>query len=100
ELQVRQTAQRLLANHLRYPPQTSSQGAQLLPSSPQRAFWPGIGLDLTGAALVDFNFPQVSVIQAQFVAATFQGDARFDGSTFQDLAGFDGRTFQDLGLGG
>jgi hypothetical protein len=96
EFQVRQTAQRLLANHLRCPPQTSGQGAQLLPSSPQQAFWPGISLDLTGATLVDFNFPQVSVIQAQFVAATFQGDARFDGATFQDLAGFGGATFQDL----
>jgi Pentapeptide repeats (9 copies) len=94
ELQVRQTAQRLLANHLRCPPQTSSQGAQLLPSSPQQTFWPGISLDLTGATLVDFNFPQMSVIQAQFVAATFQGDARFDGSTFQDLAWFSEATFQ------
>jgi hypothetical protein len=43
----------------------------------------------------------MSVIQAQFVAATFQGDARFDGSTFQDLAGFGGATFQgDAGFGG
>ena len=101
ELQVRQTAQRLLANHLRCPPQTSSQGAQLVRSSPQQTFWPGISLDLTGATLVDFNFPQMSVIQAQFVAATFQGDARFDGSTFQGVAWFDEATFQDLaGFGG
>jgi uncharacterized protein YjbI with pentapeptide repeats len=94
ELQVRQTAQRLLANHLRRPPETSGQEAQLLPPSPQQAFWPGISLDLTGATLVDFNFAQVSVIQGQFAEATFHGDARFGKATFQGDARFDEATFQ------
>jgi hypothetical protein len=79
ELQVRRTAQRLLTDHLRCPPQTSGQEAQLLPSSPHQAFWPGISLDLTGATLVDFDFAQVSVIQVQFVGAIFRvlpGSAR------------------------
>jgi hypothetical protein len=62
ELQVRQTAQRLLANHLRLP-RGPSQDAQLLPPSPRRPFWPGISLDLTGAALIDLGFARVSVIQ-------------------------------------
>jgi hypothetical protein len=94
ELQVPQTAQRLLANHLRCPPHTSGQDAQLLPSSPQQPFWPGISLDLTGATLVDFNFEQVSVIQAQFVGATFQGVALFREVTFQGVALFREVTFQ------
>jgi hypothetical protein len=94
ELQVRQTAQRLLADHLRCPPETSGQEAQLLPPSPQQAFWPGISLDLTGATLIDFNFTQGSVIQVQFAGATFQGDGWFGKATFQGGAGFGGATFQ------
>jgi uncharacterized protein YjbI with pentapeptide repeats len=94
EFQVRQTAQRLLADHLRRPPGISSQDAQLLAPSPQQAFWPGISLDLTGATLVDFNFAQVSVIQAQFAGVTFHGSARFGKATFQRRAWFDGATFQ------
>jgi Pentapeptide repeats (9 copies) len=94
ELQVRTTAQRLLADHLRYPPQTSGREAQLLPPSTQQTFWLGISLDLTGATLVDFSFAQVSVIQVQFAGASFQGSAEFDGATFQRAAGFDEATFQ------
>jgi uncharacterized protein YjbI with pentapeptide repeats len=94
EFQVRQTAQRLLANHLRCPPKTSGQEAQLLPPSPEQAFWPGISLDLTGATLVDFNFEQVSVIRVRFVGATYQGAASFGGATFQGAASFGEVTFQ------
>jgi uncharacterized protein YjbI with pentapeptide repeats len=98
ELQVRQTAQRLLASHLRCPPQTSAKEAQLLPPSPQQDFWPDISLDLTGATLVDFNFAQVSVIQAQFVGATFQGLTSFFEATFQG-AWFNEATFQGASFG-
>jgi uncharacterized protein YjbI with pentapeptide repeats len=94
EFQVRQTAQRLLADHLVCPPRTSGQDAQLLPPSPQQAFWPGISLDLTGATLVDFNFGQMSVIRALFIGATFQGGAWFTTTTFQKDASFGNATFQ------
>jgi hypothetical protein len=96
ELQVRKTAQRFLADHLRCPPRTSGQEAQLLPPSPQQVFWPDISLDLTGATLIDFNFTQGSVIQVQFAGATFQGNAWFGKATFQGLARFDEATFQGL----
>jgi hypothetical protein len=79
ELQVRQTAQRLLADHLR---------------------WPGISLDLTGATLVDFSFPLVSVKWVLFAEATFQGSAWFDGATFHGNARFVEATFKgDAGFG-
>jgi hypothetical protein len=94
ELQVRQTAQRLLADHLRRPRGRSGQDAQLLPPSPQQPFWPGISLDLTGATLVDFGFSRVSVIQPRFGGTTFQGDAAFHGATFEGAAMFDKATFQ------
>jgi hypothetical protein len=93
ELQVRQTAQRLLADHLRRPPNTSGEDAQHRRPSPDEAFWPAVSLDLTGAALVDFNFARVSVIQARFAKATFRGDAEFGGATFQGDAEFDEATF-------
>jgi hypothetical protein len=97
ELQVRQTAQRILAAHLKVPGGVlSAAAAQRRQPSPRQAFWPGISLDLTGAALIEFDLQQASVVQARFVGATFQGDARFVGATFQDSAGFDGATFQDV----
>jgi uncharacterized protein YjbI with pentapeptide repeats len=105
ELQVRKTAQQILADHLRRPQQTPGQEAQLLPRSPQQAFWPGISLDLTRATLVDVDLTRVSVVQALFGGATFhgvawfneaafQGDAQFGRVTFQGDAWFDGATFQ------
>ena len=109
ELQVRRTAQHLLADHLRCPPQTSGQEAQLLPPAPQQTFWPGISLDLTGAILVDFTLGHTSVIEAVFVQATFHGHAgfyeatfhgtaRFNEATFHGHAGFAWATFQDTAL--
>ena len=98
ELQVRRTAQHLLADHLRCPPQTSGQEAQLLPPAPQQTFWPGISLDLTGAILVDFTLGHTSVIEAVFVQATFHGHAGFYEATFHGHAGFAWATFQDTAL--
>jgi Pentapeptide repeats (9 copies) len=100
ELQVRQTAQRLLADHLRRP-RGAPQDDQLRPSSPRLPFWPGISLDLTGATLIDFGFARVSVINARFGRATFQGEAVFRGANFQGSAVFDETSFQgDAAFGG
>jgi uncharacterized protein YjbI with pentapeptide repeats len=101
ELQVRQTAQSILADHLKLPKGVSPTKAQRRRPSPQRAFWPGISLDLTGAALVDFNFASVSVVQARFSGATFEGFAQFDKATFGGDADFSWATFQgDAEFGG
>jgi Pentapeptide repeats (9 copies) len=93
ELQVHRTAQRILAAHLRRRWRTSDQVAQRRRPSPREAFWPGISLDLTGATLVDVNFESLSVVEAQFSRATFQGDARFEEAAFQQTAWFDKATF-------
>jgi uncharacterized protein YjbI with pentapeptide repeats len=93
ELQVRRTAQRLLADHLRRPPDMSHEDAQRLTASPEEIFWPGTSLDLTGATLVNFNLSGISVIGATFTNATFSGDAWFNGVTFSGAARFDGATF-------
>jgi uncharacterized protein YjbI with pentapeptide repeats len=96
EHQVRQTAQRLLAAHLQLPAGTSSAEAQRRRPSPRWAFWPGISLDLTGATLIDFDFKQVSVVQARFGGATFQGDTGFNNATFHGDAWFGRTTFNGL----
>jgi uncharacterized protein YjbI with pentapeptide repeats len=105
ELQVRQIAQHILADHLRLPPGISSAAAQRRRPSPREDFWPDINLDLTGATLVNLNFNRVSVVgalfnqatfrgAARFVEATFQGDASFRGAKFRGEARFVGATFQ------
>ncbi|WP_159451043.1 pentapeptide repeat-containing protein [Micromonospora cremea] len=93
ELQVRLTAQRLLAEHLRAPGGVSGEEAQDKPPSPDEPFWPGMNLDLTGAALIDFSLMRASVASAIFERTTFSGRGGFDGTTFTGLAWFRGATF-------
>jgi uncharacterized protein YjbI with pentapeptide repeats len=88
ELQVRQTAQRLLATHLRHPPDTSGEDAQRRRPSPDETFWPHISLDLTGAILVEFSLQEASVVRATFSKTTFAGRAQFDRVTFTGDARF------------
>ena len=94
ELQVRQTAQRLLAKHLRRPPDTSGEDAQRRPPSPDETFWPDITLDLTGATLVEFNLLEASILYPNFTKATFTG-AVFDNATFIGHTSFQEATFTD-----
>jgi hypothetical protein len=93
ELQVRQTAQRLLAAHLHRPPGISHEDAHRIEPSPTETFWPGIRLDLTGATLVDLDLSGISVKSVNFVRATFSGYAWFYEATFSGYAGFDEATF-------
>jgi uncharacterized protein YjbI with pentapeptide repeats len=93
ELQVRQTAQRILATHLRRPAETSGLDAQGRPPTPHETFWPGINLDLTGATLVELDLRDVSVVAARFRRATFTGAALFDDATFTSAALFHEATF-------
>jgi hypothetical protein len=93
ELQVRQTAQRVIAAHLQLPEGTSSTKAQRRGPSPRRAFWPGISLNLTGATLVDLDFESVSFVRADFRGAAFTGHALFDYATVTGAALFSEATF-------
>lgn len=89
ERQVRLTAQRILAEHLRdeRTPDERSAG----PPGPR--FWPGIRLDLTGATLIDFDFHRVVAADARFDRATFTDGAQFYEATFTGFAAFCGATF-------
>ena len=78
ERQVRLTAQRILADHLRI---DWFQG-QPAPGPVGPEFWPDIRLDLTGATLIDLNFYRVVAADATFTGTTFVGTAQFYDATF------------------
>lgn len=90
ELQVRLTAQRILASHLRghrHPDQ----------NSPRDTFWAEIDLiDLTGAHLVDLDLQHCRVPTLQLNRATLTGESVFRGMTcslaFIQSAAFTGHT--------
>ncbi|GAB3979151.1 hypothetical protein GCM10029978_073760 [Actinoallomurus acanthiterrae] len=85
EKQVRLTAQRILTKHLRY----NSKRAHAI----QTAFWPNIGIDLSGAALVDFDFQDCVVGDARFEGTDFWGITSFEDATFASEANFRNATF-------
>jgi hypothetical protein len=89
ELQVRLTAQRILAAHVR-DDRTADQHP-MPPAAP--ALWEDMRLDLTGAALVDFDLTDGRVAAAGFERARFYGPARFHRTTFCGEAAFNGATF-------
>jgi uncharacterized protein YjbI with pentapeptide repeats len=91
ELQVRQTAQRLLADHLRRDGNSQQ-------TAPVDTFWPGISLDLTGATLVGFLLYDATVVNARFTESTFVGDAEFDQAEFSGLVSFDRAIFSDSAI--
>ena len=87
ERQVRLTAQRILAGHLR-----DDRAKERSIDRPTPQFWPGIRLDLAGATLIDFNLVNGVMADVNFTGATLSGGAWFDGATFS-RAWFDGVTF-------
>jgi len=101
ELQVRQTAQRILADHLSRPSGLTGQQAQNLRAAGDLAFWPHTSLDLTGATLVDFTIDHAAIIDARFARAVFVGDAGFRRATFAGDVSFTGARFTGVaGFGG
>ena len=97
ERQVRLTAQRILAEHLRDDRTKDPQSTD----TPSSRFWNNIRLDLTGATLIDFNLVNGVVADANFHGATFSGDAWFGEVAFGGAAQFSGATFTgDASFGG
>jgi uncharacterized protein YjbI with pentapeptide repeats len=86
ERQVRLTAQRIIAAHLR-------PGKN--PKKPVTTFWANIDLDLTGAILVDLDLSECHTHFAQFMEAQFSGNARFERARFGGDAVSDGARFDE-----
>ncbi|MET8845841.1 pentapeptide repeat-containing protein [Amycolatopsis sp. NPDC004625] len=84
ELEVRGTAQRILADHL-FPGDA--------PDATRPEFWPGITLNLTGAVLCHFDFRGCRVHNVRFGGARFAGWTRFEDVEFTGYAIFGGSTF-------
>ncbi|MFD6640308.1 pentapeptide repeat-containing protein [Micromonospora chalcea] len=93
ELQVRLTAQRLLAEHLRVPAGVAVRDAQQLEVSPELSFWPGMKIHLAGADLFDFSLKRSSVVGGNFSNATFRGDVEFNFTAFDGYVDFSEATF-------
>lgn len=91
ELQVRLTAQRILADHL-------CPGSS--PSNPMTAYWgtpdADIDIDLTGATLIDFKLRDCRIGTGRFEGATFNGWAWFDRMAFTGDAWFSEATFSEV----
>ena len=93
ELQVRLTAQRLLADHLRASAGISGTDAQELEPSPNEPFWPGIRRDLNGANLVDLFLDRASIARARFYRSTFTEMTWIHQATFTGGTTFSEATF-------
>jgi uncharacterized protein YjbI with pentapeptide repeats len=102
ELEVRLAAQRLLARHLRLPPDPSgsgsgSEGDAEAPRDPEASWpdghWHGMRVELAGAVLVDLDFTGCRLRHADFKAARFEGSAKFGSARFDGYAGFDDAQF-------
>jgi hypothetical protein len=91
ERQVRLTAQRILAEHLR--DSISWEDEENFAHPPIPRFWPNVWLDLAGATLIDFNINDGVVNYANFRGATFSGETWFSGTIFSGYAEFEGATF-------
>lgn len=96
ERQVRLTAQRILAEHLRDDRTKDPQSTDTASSR----FWNNIRLDLTGATLIDFNLVNGVMADANFHGAIFSGDASFGGATFRGAANFPKAAFRGDALFG
>lgn len=100
ELEVRGTAQRILADHL-YPGDD--------PHEVRSEYWPDIKLNLTGALLCHFDLRACRIGNVRFGGARFAGWTRFEnvrfdghsifgGATFERSANFKGARFQEVAL--
>ncbi|TYB71226.1 hypothetical protein FXF51_01960 [Nonomuraea sp. PA05] len=89
ERQIRLTAQRLLADHLRW----SKRRWWKRSIAVNPLFWPGIRLDLTDATLLDFDFIGCHAHHIDLDGATFVGDALFVTATFTGRAWFEQARF-------
>ncbi|MFJ3164391.1 pentapeptide repeat-containing protein [Streptomyces kanasensis] len=89
EVQVRLTAERILADHLRdtRPPE------QRKSTPPDDKFWEGMRIDLAYATLTEWDFHHGHVTEANFSQATFTRPASFNNATFTGPAHFWGARF-------
>ena len=92
ERQVRLTAQRVLAEHLRDDRNKDQRSTD--PPSPR--FWPDVRIDLVGATLIDFRLKNGVIADASFDRGDFSGFTDFTGTAFSGDTGFRRATFRGV----
>jgi hypothetical protein len=88
ELQVRLTAQRILAAHLKPDDENMSQVGTGHHKSGNFQFWNSISIDLTGATLISFDLQGCAIVSIDCSEATFAEGATFAQATFAADADF------------
>jgi uncharacterized protein YjbI with pentapeptide repeats len=101
ELQVRLTAQRILAAHLRLDGESRRQMPDECSMDDYSHYWEEICIDLTGATLVDFDFHACTIFSINCSSADFIGGANFAQARFIDDVSFSSARFapNDKGIG-
>jgi uncharacterized protein YjbI with pentapeptide repeats len=101
ELQVRLTAQRILAAHLKANGDIPHQVESNHRPGKYSKFWEDIRIDLTGATLVNFNFHACNIFSFECSGANFVGGVDFAQATFVSDVNFSEAIFSpnDKGLG-
>lgn len=95
ELQVRATAQRLIADHLR---DKRSHDDHIAGVPAPATCWGPMDIDLTGAHPHNLDFRGCHVVTAVFERVEFAEDAVFVGAEFTGDTGFFGAEFESLSL--
>ncbi len=93
ERQVRLAAQRILNQHLCLTAAAAAVELPLAVTSSKLRFWSGISIDLTDAALIDWNFHGCHVRRATFIRKRILGGAYFGDAVITEIAVFGGATF-------
>ncbi|MFD9948942.1 pentapeptide repeat-containing protein [Nonomuraea sp. NPDC059023] len=93
ERQVRVTAQRILAAHLRYQVPVTHTWWRPRATDPNVRHWADQRLDLTGATLLGLDLSNCRIGPIVLDNVTFTGDARFDDTTFGGDVDFSHITF-------
>ncbi|QUG99815.1 pentapeptide repeat-containing protein [Saccharopolyspora erythraea] len=88
EMQVRTTAQQILADRLR--PYTTGKSG-----SANAKFWGPVDIDLSRAHLSDFSLPFCEVQRAKLDGAQFTGETNFHNTVFNSVANFNNAHFFD-----
>lgn len=96
ELQVRQTAQQILCNHLNPGQYTVTQHKHTIYDGPRAEFWREMNLDLSEATLWNFNLSYCELRNARFRDASFFGVTTFSHIKVLGFADFGDAEFSSI----
>jgi hypothetical protein len=96
ELQVRQTAQQILRDHLNPGRYTMTRYDHVIYDGPVPGFWPGMSIDLSDATLMQFNLGYCELGNAGFRRTRFFGITSFSNIKIRGFAEFGDAEFSSI----